>query len=81
VHALVFFGDAPNFEQIAQITCDLLSTPDGRIANTTPELGPVSHIPVYTVLPDLSYKGSVPVNRLGFGTFQSALEHVLKIVK
>lgn len=44
------------WEEDIQLILDLVSTEDGHVAKTMPEIGPAKHIPVFIGYNDVTYK-------------------------
>ena len=80
VDAIFFINDPIVWEESIQVTLDLLTTPDGRIADKLPKEAPDTHIPIFAVNNDFLYSDSFRLPRLAFGPFTESLRHIYRLL-
>ena len=80
VHAIFMLNDPIKWDERVQIICDLLSTPDGKIAKAFPLIGPEEHIPVYCTNNDILFAGGFRLNRMTFGCFNETLKSIYRLI-
>jgi len=79
-HAIFIVNDPIKWEERIQIICDLLTGPDGKIAQKMPKVGPEEHIPVYITNDDIVYAGKFRLPRIGFGCFNESLKRIYQAI-
>lgn len=57
MHAVFYLFETTGIENLIQVTIDLLTTEDGKIAKNMPSKGPEKHIPIYSVVNDYFFPG------------------------
>ena len=80
INAIFFLNDPVVWEESIQVTMDLVTTADGRIADKFPKQAPDQHIPIYAVNNDFLYSDTFRLPRLAFGPFTESLKRVYEVL-
>ena len=73
VHGIFFLNPPRIWEEAVQVTLDLLTTEDGKIAQNYSPTPPKKHIPIYAVSDDFHYSDEFKLPRLALRSFNESL--------
>ena len=77
VHAIFVLSNPESWIETNQLFCDLMSTPNGEIANKLPSKAPETHIPIYVANNEFNVKSlASPGPRFGAGAFMAAWKDI-----